>query len=677
MKLFFQRLLKNETFFAILLISLTTIVTHGLFLSKLGYYYDDWYVLWSGAARGAASLISLFSTDRPFMGVVYSVLYQLMGDSRMAWQLYALLWRLLGGLAFFWILRLVWPKQKLITTVMAVLFIIYPGFLSQPDANTKQNHLYGFGTALLSIAFMLQSLKTNHKLQKLAYMLFSVLLTANYLWIYEYMLGLEAMRLVLLGLTLFQSGFSQLRSLVKETLKKWWPYPIVIAVFLYWRIFIFDSTRSATNADNLVLNYRSDLLNNLLRVFFQTLKDFFTTTVFAWYQQGYQLAYRASYTDLVFGFLVGALAVALLIGYLALYKKYWEPDSDADDSHLITIFLALGVFITLCAVFPVVLSGRAIDLGDTYKSYALHPLPGVILILAGFILMLKPDFRKVVLIVVIWMAVSTHTLNILSWARNWQAEQQTWWQLSWRAPDIKNNTLVAAYMQDEFAFQQDYETWGPINLIYRPGQAKFPLIQSEVLNTDTSHDILAGTVRDRYVRDIWLHRDFTKLLLISVPTSTSCAHVIDGTLPVYSESERLLVKEVGRYSRIGRIIPDGTAPTPPVRIFGTEPAHTWCYYYQKASLARQMGQWDQIGQLYDQVTAQKLTPGDNSEIFPFVEGLANQGRLADASQLYKQYIQPAKSLNFALCATLTTDPGYPPEFKYDYKTIQQLLCSKK
>ncbi|MEI7849825.1 MAG: hypothetical protein WCK35_28790, partial [Chloroflexota bacterium] len=567
MKLFFQRLLKNETFFAILLISLTTIVTHGLFLSKLGYYYDDWYVLWSGAARGAASLISLFSTDRPFMGVVYSVLYQLMGDSRMAWQLYALLWRLLGGLAFFWILRLVWPKQKLITTVMAVLFIIYPGFLSQPDANTKQNHLYGFGTALLSIAFMLQSLKTNHKLQKLAYMLFSVLLTANYLWIYEYMLGLEAMRLVLLGLTLFQSGFSQLRSLVKETLKKWWPYPIVIAVFLYWRIFIFDSTRSATNADNLVLNYRSDLLNNLLRVFFQTLKDFFTTTVFAWYQQGYQLAYRASYTDLVFGFLVGALAVALLIGYLALYKKYWEPDSDADDSHLITIFLALGVFITLCAVFPVVLSGRAIDLGDTYKSYALHPLPGVILILAGFILMLKPDFRKVVLIVVIWMAVSTHTLNILSWARNWQAEQQTWWQLSWRAPDIKNNTLVAAYMQDEFAFQQDYETWGPINLIYRPGQAKFPLIQSEVLNTDTSHDILAGTVRDRYVRDIWLHRDFTKLLLISVPTSTSCAHVIDGTLPVYSESERLLVKEVGRYSRIGRIIPDGTAPPPPPPLF--------------------------------------------------------------------------------------------------------------
>jgi hypothetical protein len=145
-----QKIFKNETFIAVLLILVTSLAAYGLGIPKLGYYHDDWYLLWSGQARGAASIIPLFSTDRPFMGVIYSLVYRLLGDRIVNWHLYALLWRFIGGLAFFWILRLIWPKDKYITTLMTVLFIVYPGFLSQPNANTKQNHLYGFGTALLS-----------------------------------------------------------------------------------------------------------------------------------------------------------------------------------------------------------------------------------------------------------------------------------------------------------------------------------------------------------------------------------------------------------------------------------------------------------------------------------------------------------------------------------------------
>src|SRR5512134_3023542 len=175
-----QKLFKNESFVAALLILMTTVITYGVSIPDLGYYHDDWFVLWSGQARGAESLMPLFSTDRPFMGVVYSVIYRFLGDSILGWHVYALLWRCIGGLAFFWILRLIWPNQKYITTLIAVLFIVYPGFLSQPNANTKQNHLYGFGTALLSIALMLQAIKTNRQPWKIFYSILSLLLTANY-----------------------------------------------------------------------------------------------------------------------------------------------------------------------------------------------------------------------------------------------------------------------------------------------------------------------------------------------------------------------------------------------------------------------------------------------------------------------------------------------------------------
>src|SRR5215211_5300931 len=158
-----QKLFKNESFVAALLIFLTTVITYGVNIPSLGYYHDDWFVLWSGQARGAESLIPRFSTDRPFMGVVYSIVYRFLGDTIVNWHLYALLWRFIGGLAFFWILRLIWPDEKYLTTVMAVLFVLYPGFLSQPNANTKQNHLYGFGTAVFSMALMLQGMKMDKR----------------------------------------------------------------------------------------------------------------------------------------------------------------------------------------------------------------------------------------------------------------------------------------------------------------------------------------------------------------------------------------------------------------------------------------------------------------------------------------------------------------------------------
>jgi hypothetical protein len=80
---------------------------------------------------------------------------------------------------------------------------------------------------------------------------------------------------------------------------------------------------------------------------------------------------------------------------------------------------------------------------------------------------------------------------------------------------------------------------------------------------------------------------------------------------------------------INRIETEGTAPTPPYAIFGKEPAHNWCYYYQKASLARQVGDWNEVGRLYDETISKELTANDKSEWFPFLEGLVNAGRSDD------------------------------------------------
>ncbi|HJS17869.1 MAG TPA: hypothetical protein VJ785_03925, partial [Anaerolineales bacterium] len=232
------------------------------------------------------------------------------------------------------------------------------------------------------------------------------------------------------------------------------------------------------------------------------------------------------------------------------------------------------------------------------------------------------------------------------------------------------------YSPIEFNPEQDYEIWGPLNLIYNPHLANAPAIQAEVLNSDTAYNILKKEVRNNRVRDIRLHRDFNNVLLISVSPTSSCIHVIDGALPVYSESETLLLQQVGEYSHIDRIIPSGTAPVPPSKIFGSEPERGWCYYYQKASLARQTGDWEEIGRLYDEVRELNLETDDKSEMIPFFEGLVNLGRHEDARTLFREEIKGNVKMRLPLCAYLTQDPGYPAEYGYDYTTINEILCKE-
>jgi hypothetical protein len=633
-------------------------------------------MLWSGQARGAGSIIPLFSTDRPFMGVVYSYVYRLLGDGVFNWHWYALLWRFIGGLAFFWILRLIWPKHKYITTLMAVLFIIYPGFLSQPNANTKQNHLYGFGTALLSIAFMLQALKTSALKWKITFGILSLLLTANYLFIYEYMIGFEGTRLLLLGYTLFQSGYREFRSLARETLKRFLPYVIVTSGFLYWRIFIFEGARNATDASKLAGSYFSNFRYMSVRLILETARDFLDTSIFAWFVQPYQLFSSATYSSFANAILIAAIVVALVLLYTFLFKKWWGTDyNEAETPQLIKEFIWIGAFVIVCAILPVIFSERQVDLNDSYKSYGLHPISGVVLFVFGIVLMFQTNFRRLILIALIGVSVSTQVLNANYWIQYWEYHREAWWQMTWRAPDIKDDTLVIANFPDGYRVQQDYEVWGPLNLIYNPEPAEAPAIQAEVLTQETAFRVLRGDVLNNRVRDIKMHRDFNNLLLISLPSSLSCIHVIDGSLPVYSENESLSVQQIGKYSHIDRITPAGVSPIPPLSIFGSEPEHDWCYYYQKASLSRQIGDWEEVGRLYDQVRDLKLETNDASEKIPFFEGLVNIGRYDDARSLYNKEIKGRAQMRFPLCNFLMNDPGYPPEFGYDYKTIYELLCN--
>jgi hypothetical protein len=60
-------------------------------------------------------------------------------------------------------------------------------------------------------------------------------------------------------------------------------------------------------------------------------------------------------------------------------------------------------------------------------------------------------------------------------------------------------------------------------------------------------------------------------------------------------------------------------------VFGPEPARGWCYFYEKADLARQRGDWDEVLALGNEALDKEFVPQDSVEWIPFLQGYAIAG----------------------------------------------------
>ncbi len=99
-----------------------------------------------------------------------------------------------------------------------------------------------------------------------------------------------------------------------------------------------------------------------------------------------------------------------------------------------------------------------------------------------------------------------------------------------------------------------------------------------------------------------------------------CLHVLRPDYSVVAD----LSAEAYRWaavSNLSRIEPT-TKSVPPPDIFGNEPEHTWCYYYEKADLASQFQDWHQIISLWQEADQQGVWARNGVELLPFIQGYA-------------------------------------------------------
>jgi len=208
--------------------------------------------------------------------------------------------------------------------------------------------------------------------------------------------------------------------------------------------------------------------------------------------------------------------------------------------------------------------------------------------------------------------------------RDWDSHKNLFWQMTWRAPGLEKDTVVL--MNEELLYYADNSLSATLNWIYAPDNrtaevdyvlfyptnrlgASLPALTPDL---PIFYDYLAGVFRGS-----------TSQVVVFYYSPPGCLRVIDPDIDPANRliPEDSLLREAAALSSTAHILNKPAAQMPAV--YGPEPAHGWCYYFQKADLARQLGDWEAVTRLGDDAFASGDYPNDPVERFVFIEGYAH------------------------------------------------------
>ena len=457
---------------------------------------------------------------------------------------------------------MLWPRQRAATASMALLFLVYPGFLSQPNAIDYQSHIAGLAAAIVSIACTVKAVLNEKKLHKLFFFSAAVILGWLYLWQMEWYIGFEGLRwgsvFVLAsreGGTLFQKAWRTLRFAYITIL--------VPAVFLFWRLILFSPERDATDVSLQLDQIIQSPLKTGLRWLSTLLADTLDVVVLAWWQPVTSLwPWISTHSMLFISLGVGTVAVGVALFFL----KQIESHDESGERNWKQEAFWLGISSILFGLLPIVMVNRYVDFAF-YSRYTLVSSAGAAILLGSLVFSLKqPGLQKIIMAALIFIASLTHFENAQRAVQVTKAARDFWWQVSWRIPQLeKNTTLVANYAVG--ATEEDYFVWGPANLIYYPEGTRKEYVQPAVYAALLNQDTLDKTLRNEGQefdnrRTIRTYKNYRKLLVLTQPTMDSCVHMIDGVQPEYSNRENASIQIIGPYSSFENILTNAPTSSP-------------------------------------------------------------------------------------------------------------------
>ncbi|HEX6302786.1 MAG TPA: hypothetical protein VFZ76_01245 [Anaerolineales bacterium] len=631
---------------------------YGWLIPFLGLYVDDWHHIYFGHSAGGPGLWDLFLYDsRPFAAPFYALAFSIIGFKPLHWHIFAFILR--GTtVVFTWIyLGDIWPRYKREVTWVTLLFAIYPLFKQQALSVAYSLHWLGFLFFSTSIWAMVQSIRKSRYFW--AFVPLSILTGGLHLILLEYFVGLELIRPVILAILVLESNAS-FAGRIRRVVKLWWPYGILLISYVIYRLYFIPRPEAGfeRNAPILIYDFLDAPFPTLVHFLESGLQDTIAILYSVWFNVINPDVFDISQSD---NLIVLALTLLVAISFFIYLKNLrMEPGQDLEVGkswHTTAIFV--GLLLTVLGALPAWVTDQFVTTDNPLWSdrYGLASMLGASLVIVAFLELVvgNPSHRLAILATLLAFSVGwqVHTTN--EYRRSWIKQSQFYWQLYWRAPYIEAGTAFLS-SGEILSHMTEVSTSFALSTLYPP-QAD-PLSQdywffSLTRRFDDQREELIQGMRFTYNRNF---ANFTGnsregLVIFFEPEDYECLWVLrpqDTGIRALPEISR----DVAVVSDLERIQIDSPLARPiPAEIFGSEPEHTWCYYFEKADLARQHEDWEQVVDLWNTAAASGLEPGNGVEYLPFIEAFAHSGDWQAAAGMTATANGLTRVMEPILCAT--------------------------
>ena len=465
----------------------------------------------------------------------------------------------------------------------------------------------------------------------------------------EFYVGLELLRPLLIWLAI-RDKYPNLRERAKKTLYFWGPYLIIYIGYFYWRFLIMPTPGVDRNTPKILMNLFHSPFQALPSVITMVIKDLVNGLIGSWYRTiDPSLIELIPISNLIAWGLVGVIFTGLIVAFF----KVRILKEDNENGGFIKGAITLGFLAMVLGFAPGWSIGRTIsDLSGRYNDrFGLAAMLGASLLVVGLFegLFKSRQIRTIVLCFFIALAVGQHFRSTSIYRWSWEQQSRFFWQLKWRAPYLKPPTAIfgdGALIN----FMGSWATISAINEVYNVNKWLdnqpywyFDLTKNGAYNIISSE----GPITDSKEFLDYFGTPNDKLVIQAKGLPVQCLWVLEpeDRYNPYLTSE---VKNALPFSNIN-LIEDSKETSLNKDIFGPEISHDWCYFYEKATFARQMGDWQNVLALWKEAESTGLSPSNSPEFAPFIEAAAHTGDWNLAIELTERANIPNYIMHDYLC----------------------------
>ncbi len=608
-----------------------TAAAYGILLAFRGVTGDDPEFLYTYVRDGAQGYQPYLGWQRPFAFWIYELLTPVFKTHMPLYQAANLLLRWLSAWLMYANLRRLMPDKEAPLWV-SILFMVYPGFLQQPIAMAYLQHFTSLPLFLGSLLVMQLALETDSKARFLVLSAFSLLMMAGMFPI-EYFVGWELLRplVIWLNLEVEEKFFQKAR----RAFKLWLPYLLVLVGYFYWRLVPEASKKYPTVLLDAI---RSHPLNGVWQLIQRITHDLWLAVV--------QVFGNFARIEVKGNFALVSLALGLAVGLALFILLLVRQNEGQPDRGFPFWLIGIGIFAMLAGGPVIWFADIPMTLDYPWDRTTLVLLLGVCLAWTGVLYLLPRTLRGGLLSLVVGLSVAFHLQNINTYFKEWEQVRQIFWQLAWRAPGIEPGTmLLMDGLPTRYYPSNSYTSL--LNWTYDPdasgGEQNYKIIEISQRIGNVLPSLEPGVPL--------VHGPFegnTSRAITIFKSSSGCLHVLRPQDRYYRDIAPLL-NEAMRLTDEGLIDARPENPALPPALMFPEPDHGWCYYLQKAELARQVGQWDQVVAIAAEVEGLSLTPPVPFDWAVFAEGYARLGEFERASEYLDRIASQPPGYDNTLC----------------------------